>query len=38
LPWSSSKRQIAATIKNADPFTAPPFEVHTFGLDVLWVD
>ena len=28
---------LAATFKNADPVTAPPFEVHTFTLDVLWV-
>jgi Uma2 family endonuclease len=26
----------AAAFKNADPVTAPPFEVHTFPLDVLW--
>jgi len=29
--------QLAATFKDADPVTAPPFEVHTFALDVLWV-
>ena len=28
--------RLAATFKNADPVTAPPFEVHTFALDVLW--
>jgi Uma2 family endonuclease len=28
---------LAATFKDADPVTAPPFEVHTFFLDVLWV-
>jgi Uma2 family endonuclease len=28
---------IAATFKDADPVTAPPYEVHTFALDVLWV-
>lgn len=28
---------IAATFKDADPVTAPPFEVHTFPLDNLWV-
>lgn len=27
---------IAATFKDADPVSAPPFEVHTFALDVLW--
>jgi Uma2 family endonuclease len=27
---------LTATFKNADPVTAPPFEVHTFALDVLW--
>ena len=27
---------IAATFKDADPVSAPPFEVHTFPLDVLW--
>ena len=25
-----------AAFKDADPVTAPPFEVHTFPLDVLW--
>jgi Uma2 family endonuclease len=28
---------IAGAFKEADPVTAPPFEVHTFALDVLWV-
>ncbi len=27
---------IAATFKDEDPVTAPPFEAHTFKLDVLW--
>ena len=27
---------IAATFKDADSVCAPPFEAHTFGLDVLW--
>lgn len=27
---------LTATFKDADPVTAPPFEVHTFPLDVLW--
>ncbi len=30
------KWQLAATFKDADPVAAPPFEVHTFPLDVLW--
>ncbi|MDX2155795.1 MAG: Uma2 family endonuclease [Hyphomicrobiaceae bacterium] len=29
---------IAATFKDADPVTAPPFEAHTFALDILWAD
>ncbi len=32
----SDKWLLAATFKDADPVTAPPFEVHTFGLDALW--
>lgn len=27
---------IAATFKDSDPVTTPPFEAHTFALDVLW--
>ena len=27
---------LAAAFKDADPITAPPFEAHTFPLDVLW--
>jgi hypothetical protein len=34
---TSGKWLLAATFKDADPVTAPPFEVHTFPLDVLWV-
>jgi len=34
---TGGKWLIAATFKDADPVTAPPFEVHTFALDVLWV-
>jgi Uma2 family endonuclease len=29
---------LAAAFKDADSVTAPPFEVHTFALDVLWPD
>jgi Uma2 family endonuclease len=28
---------LAATFSEADPVNAPPFEAHTFPLDVLWV-
>lgn len=34
---SGGRWLIAATFKDADPVAAPPFEVHTFPLDVLWV-
>lgn len=34
---TEGKWLIAATFKDADSVTAPPFEVHTFPLDVLWV-
>ena len=34
---TGTKYLLAATFKDADPVTAPPFEVHTFPLDVLWV-
>jgi len=30
------KWQIAATFKDADQVTAPPFAAHTFNLDALW--
>lgn len=33
---TGDKWTIAATFKDADPVTAPPFEAHTFPLDVLW--
>ena len=33
---SGGKWLLAATFKNAEPVAAPPFEVHTFPLDVLW--
>jgi Uma2 family endonuclease len=29
---------LAATFKDTDAVTAPPFEAHTFGLDLLWAD
>lgn len=33
---TGGKWLLAATFKDADPVSAPPFEVHTFPLDVLW--
>ena len=33
---AGQKWLLAATFKDADPVTAPPFEAHTFSLDVLW--
>ena len=33
---TGAKWLLAATFKDADPVTAPPFEAHTFALDVLW--
>lgn len=33
---AGDKWLIAATFKESDPVTAPPFEAHTFALDVLW--
>lgn len=33
---TNSKWLIAATFKDADPVNAPPFEAHTFALNVLW--
>lgn len=38
LVLTGSKYLIAATFKDAEPVTAPPFEAHTFPLDVLWPD
>ena len=35
---TETKWLLAATFKNDDPATAPPFEVHTFPLGVLWPD
>lgn len=36
LALTGAKWLLAATFKDADPVTAPPFDVHTFALDVLW--
>ena len=36
LALQGDKWLIAATFKDADLITAPPFEAHTFALDVLW--
>lgn len=36
LALTDGKWLIAATFKDAEPVTAPPFEAHTFPLDVLW--
>lgn len=38
LTLTGGKWLLAATFKDADPVTAPPFEAHTFPLDVLWPD
>lgn len=38
LALTGGKWLIAATFKDAEPVTAPPFEAHTFPLDVLWPD
>jgi Uma2 family endonuclease len=37
LALSVGKWVIMATFKDGDAVTAPPFEAHTFSLDVLWV-
>jgi Uma2 family endonuclease len=36
LVLTGGKWLIAATFKEADTVQAPPFEAHTFALDVLW--
>ncbi len=38
MALTGDKWLLAATFKDADPVAAPPFEVHTFALDVLWPD
>ena len=38
LALTGGKWMIAATFKDADKVSAPPFESHTFALDVLWPD
>ena len=37
LALTQGKWLLTATFKNDDPVTAPPFEAHTFPLNVLWV-
>lgn len=37
LELTGDKWLLAATFKDDDAVAAPPFEVHTFALDVLWV-
>ncbi len=34
---STAKWTIAATYRDDDAVAAVPFEVHTFGLDGVWV-
>jgi Uma2 family endonuclease len=36
LALTGGRWLLAATFKDADSVTAPPFEAHTFPLDVLW--
>ena len=36
-PGPDAKWLLAATFKDDGSVTAPPFEAHTFALDVLWV-
>lgn len=36
LVLDGSSYRIAATYKDADPVTAPPFDAHTFALNLLW--
>ncbi|MEZ5788975.1 MAG: Uma2 family endonuclease [Xanthobacteraceae bacterium] len=37
LALTGGKWLLAATFKEDDPVSAPPFQAHTFPLDVLWV-
>ena len=37
LEARAGKWLIAATFRDDDPVTAPPFEAHTFALDLLWI-
>jgi hypothetical protein len=34
---ADGKRLLVAAFKNSDPVSSPPFEVHTFALDALWI-
>jgi Uma2 family endonuclease len=36
MALTGDKWLLAATFKDADAVSTPPFEVHTFALDVLW--
>jgi Uma2 family endonuclease len=36
LTLTGGKWLIAATFKDAEPVAAPPYEIHTFALDILW--
>lgn len=38
LELTGGKWLLIAALKNADAVTAPPFEAHTFALNLLWVD
>lgn len=38
LGLTGDKWLLSATIKDAAPVAAAPFEMHTFSLDVLWPD
>jgi Uma2 family endonuclease len=35
---NDGRMTLAATFKDADPVSAPPFDVHTFPLNLLWPD
>lgn len=38
LALTGGKWLLAATFKDDDPVAAPPFEVHSFALGILWAD